>query len=233
MVTQSIDPDIARSLWRVIEPTHQLAYRSPEAAESLASVGLDRPELQYFGGRLAAMGPIGAELATAVLFGFSPTYIARAVPEVWTRASPAAISDARKMGAARTLARVVPDHLRAAIDEAADSGAQRLRKPPTSPGARWQRPTSGSGGPTIRRWCCGTPAPSCASTEAMPTGPSRRPTGSTRSSAMSSTPPTATCPTTCCSGSRAGTTRPGRVHGIGSGPEDSSTVLRPPSRDRT
>jgi hypothetical protein len=98
---------IARALWRVVEPYHQLAYRSPEAVEAYTAVGLDRPELQYFGSRLAAAGPVSLPVAVAVLYGFSPDYVGRAVPEVWERAPAAVISEARCRGADRTLVRVL------------------------------------------------------------------------------------------------------------------------------
>lgn len=115
------EPATARELWRVIEPYHQLAYRSPEAQAGFAALGLDRPELQYFGGRLCAMGPIGVEVATAVLFGFAPAYVGRAVPEVWERADPTDIAAVRREGAGATLRRVLGDDLDvAAVAEAAE-----------------------------------------------------------------------------------------------------------------
>jgi hypothetical protein len=98
---------LARDLWRAIEPYHQLAYRSPEATAAYEGLGLDRADLQYFGNRLAAMGPVGPKLAVAVLFGFAPDYVAKAVPEVWRRASADAIADARREAAGATLARVL------------------------------------------------------------------------------------------------------------------------------
>lgn len=98
-----------RDLWRVTEPYHQLAYRSPEAVEAYGEIGLTRPDHQYFGSRLAALGPVGTRVATAVLYGFAPAYVGRAVPEVWTVAAPAAVSDARAKGAEATLRRVLPD----------------------------------------------------------------------------------------------------------------------------
>jgi hypothetical protein len=108
----------------VIEPYHQLAYRSPEAQAAYAAVGLDRPDLQYFGGRLCALGPISVEVACAVLFGFAPDYVAEAVPEVWTRATPADIADARLRGADATLRRVLGDVL---DDHAIGRGADIAR----------------------------------------------------------------------------------------------------------
>lgn len=97
----------ARDLWRVIEPYHQLAYRSPEATSAYQRLGLDRPDLAYFGNRLAALGPIGAKMATALLYGFAPSYVEGAVPEVWKRATPSAIAQARRHAAGAVLERVV------------------------------------------------------------------------------------------------------------------------------
>ncbi|MGA9276013.1 SCO6745 family protein [Ilumatobacter sp.] len=95
-----------RDLWRVIEPCHQAAYRTSETQAALSSIGLDDPELQYFGSRLCALGPIGAEVACAVLFGFAPSKVGGAIPLVWEQATPAAIAGARLDGATRTLRRV-------------------------------------------------------------------------------------------------------------------------------
>lgn len=98
---------LARDLWRVIEPYHQLAYRSPEATAAYEALGLDRPDLRYFGNRLAAMGPIGAKVATAVLYGFAPSYVEGAVPEVWRRAPAPAVAEARREAAGAVLDRVI------------------------------------------------------------------------------------------------------------------------------
>lgn len=97
----------SRELWRLVEPYHQLSYRSPEATAAYAAIGLERPEHQYFGSRLAALGPVGTKVAVAVLYGFAPAYVARAVPSVWSVASPESIVAARFDGARSTLRRVL------------------------------------------------------------------------------------------------------------------------------
>lgn len=108
----------ARRLWRVMEPYHQLSYRSAEGVERMRALGLDRSDLQYFGARLCALGPVSAKAAAALAFGFAPSYVARAVPEVWERARPADICSARLDAADATLRRVLADHLGAAADVA-------------------------------------------------------------------------------------------------------------------
>lgn len=101
----------ARQLWRVMEPYHQLSYRSVEGIERMSALRLDRPDLQYFGARLCALGPVSAGVATAVTFGFAPSYVARAIPEAWERAHPAGILAARLDAADATLRRVLQEHL--------------------------------------------------------------------------------------------------------------------------
>ena len=117
---------LARELWRAIEPFHQLVYRSPEATTEYEAVGLTRPELQYFGNRLAALGDIGPMHATAVLFGFNPAYVATAVPEVWRIASSTSITQARFCAAEKTLERIIGDELDSPNMSEASATARRM-----------------------------------------------------------------------------------------------------------
>ena len=98
---------LARELWRAVEPFHQLVYRSPEAILEYEAIGLGRPELQYFGNRLAALGNIGPTHAVAVLWGFAPSYVERGVPEVWRIADSSLITQARVRAADATLQRIL------------------------------------------------------------------------------------------------------------------------------
>ena len=117
---------LARDLWRVIEPYHQLAYRSPEATSAYELLGLDRPDLQYFGNRLAALGHVGPKTAVAVLYGFSPSYVGGAVPEVWNRAAAADIAEARRASAGEVLDRVLGGDVASAAMARAAEIAQRI-----------------------------------------------------------------------------------------------------------
>jgi hypothetical protein len=42
---------LVRNLWRVTEPFHQLAYRSPEAVAAYEAIGLQVAPHQYFASR--------------------------------------------------------------------------------------------------------------------------------------------------------------------------------------
>jgi len=99
---------VARRLWTLLEPIHALTYFAPEARTAFEAVGLRGFWRGYFGGRLAPLGAVDAPLATAVLFGFAPSMVARGVPDVWTRASPSAAVEARLAGVEPVLRRVWP-----------------------------------------------------------------------------------------------------------------------------
>lgn len=101
-------PNASRELWRVVEPYHQVAYRSPEATAAYTKLGLTIPPHQYFANRVAVMGPVGTTTAAAVLFGFNPAYVASAIPEVWTIADPRLVCEARRDAAVDCLRRIIP-----------------------------------------------------------------------------------------------------------------------------
>ena len=117
---------LARELWRAIEPFHQLVYRSPEATYEYEEIGLNRPDLQYFGNRLAALGNIGPTHAVAVLWGFAPSYVERGVPEVWTVADSSLVSQARMRAADATLRRILGDEVASPEMHRAAETARRM-----------------------------------------------------------------------------------------------------------
>lgn len=116
---------LSREVWRVVEPFHQLAYRSPEAAEAFAEIGLTRADHIYFGQRVAALGPVGRDVAVAVLYGFDPDYVGGAIPEVWTVAPPEAVVAARRIGASRTLGRILGADAASSADMVEAAGIAR------------------------------------------------------------------------------------------------------------
>ncbi|HEU0132035.1 MAG TPA: hypothetical protein VFQ85_13690 [Mycobacteriales bacterium] len=112
-----VDAVVARELWTLFEPVHAVTYFTPEAVAAYEEAGLRGYWRGYFAGRAAALGPVGPEPVVAAFFGFAPAMVARAFPDVWTRAAPDAVLDARLRGAVAALRRLAGG---ADVTEAAD-----------------------------------------------------------------------------------------------------------------
>ncbi|GJF27638.1 hypothetical protein KNE206_03380 [Kitasatospora sp. NE20-6] len=97
----------ARALWWLFEPVHALTYFSPEGRAAYEAVGLRGYWRGYFGGRSAPLGPVDAAPVVAAFFNFAPSMVERALPDVWSRATPEAALTARVEGATAALARVL------------------------------------------------------------------------------------------------------------------------------
>ncbi len=99
----------ARRLWAAVEPLHAVVYFAPQTAEAAKAAGLRGYWMGYFAGRLAPLGPIGPGPATAMLFGFAPSMVARALPDAWSFASPGAVVGSRMAAVASALRAVADD----------------------------------------------------------------------------------------------------------------------------
>jgi hypothetical protein len=125
-----------RRLWQLIEPYHAITYFEPECAEAFEAVGLRGFWRGYFAGRAAPFGPTGPGLVTASFFGFKPEFVARALPSIWTIATPEVAIRARLDGADAALGRLLGSDISSpALAEAADlardaiAGAGRAGRP--------------------------------------------------------------------------------------------------------
>ena len=94
---------LARCLWEAIEPVHAVAYFAPGPAEAARRVGLRGFWMSYFASRVAPLGPVPATAVTAMAYGFAPAMVARAIPDAWRFADPAAVLAARIASAAAVL----------------------------------------------------------------------------------------------------------------------------------
>jgi hypothetical protein len=101
----------ARFLWQRLEPYHGLIYFVPEADAHYVPLGLDKGMMGYFGSRVAAMGPVPAEVVIATFYNFNPAIIRPVVPEVWRRTSPEALWTARLAAVDAALMRIFGDRL--------------------------------------------------------------------------------------------------------------------------
>jgi hypothetical protein len=112
-------PSVPRRMWSLFEPIHAVTYFAPQAGAAFEAAGLRGFWRRYFAGRAAPLGPVGPGPVIAAFFGFAPRMVTRALPDVWTRISPAAALTARAAGARAALAELVPDaDLRPKADEA-------------------------------------------------------------------------------------------------------------------
>lgn len=95
--------DLPRAMWTLFEPVHAVTYFAPAARAAFEAVGLRGYWRGYFGGRAAPFGPVGAAPVVASFFSFAPGMVARALPDVWSRADPATALAARRSGARTAL----------------------------------------------------------------------------------------------------------------------------------
>ena len=82
-------------MWRLFEPLHAVVYFAREKKDVYDRAGLRGGWMGYFASRCAAMGPIGPEVAIAVLYNFHPDMVRRAIPDAWSYSSPDRVLEAR------------------------------------------------------------------------------------------------------------------------------------------
>lgn len=85
----------ARRLWTTVEPLHDVIYFWPGIRDSGKAIGLRGYWMTYFAFRAAPLGAVGAGPVIATFAGFEPSMVAKALPDAWTRATPAQCLDAR------------------------------------------------------------------------------------------------------------------------------------------
>ena len=108
---------LARRFWAAIEPIHAVVYFAPEPAEAARKAGLRGFWMGYFASRVAPLGPIPAQAVGAMAYGFAPAMVARAIPDAWKFASPAAVLEARLVSAPEALRNHVDSSLLASAGE--------------------------------------------------------------------------------------------------------------------
>ncbi|HUF83273.1 MAG TPA: hypothetical protein VMQ81_01645 [Acidimicrobiia bacterium] len=119
----------ARRLWQLAEPYHALTYFAPEAQQAFEDAGLRGFWRGYFAGRAAPLGAVGPGVITACFFGFHPDFVARALPALWSMASPEAALVARLAGIDSALRRVFATDLAdPAFAEAAELARRGLEE---------------------------------------------------------------------------------------------------------
>jgi hypothetical protein len=100
-------PALARRIWQRLEPIHAVTYFSPEPVGALAAAGYRGFWMGYFAGRAAPLGAVGPEVVAALFYNFAPWRVAKALPDAWSFAPPAAALQARLEGSVATLQRAL------------------------------------------------------------------------------------------------------------------------------
>ncbi|HWH00319.1 MAG TPA: hypothetical protein VNV66_13565 [Pilimelia sp.] len=108
-------------MWTLFEPIHVVTYFAPEALAAYPDAGLPGFWRGYFAGRAAPLGAVDAAPVAAAFFSFAPAMVARALPDVWTRISPADAVAARTRGAAAALRRLMATAAAPPADTAAEA----------------------------------------------------------------------------------------------------------------
>jgi hypothetical protein len=102
-----MDLATVRRMWVATEHVHLVTYFAPEVPAAYEAAGITGFWRGYFGGRAAPMGAVGAGPVEATFYGFHREFVAKAVPDVWERATPAVWITAREQGAGDALRRVL------------------------------------------------------------------------------------------------------------------------------
>jgi len=136
VTTQPPDPnraELARKMWRTLEPYHGIVYFTPHAAERYAQLGIEGRD-GYFASRAAPLGPVAAEVVIATFYNFHPSLVRHAIPAAWRRASPEAILAARLDVADRALRDTLGDQIldAAEVAEAAALAERAARAAPVA-----------------------------------------------------------------------------------------------------
>lgn len=100
---------VPRTMWTLFEPIHAVTYFAPQARAAFEAANLRGFWRGYFAGRAAPLGAVGAAPVRALFFGFAPGMVARALPDVWSRATPERSLHARLDGARAALGAILGD----------------------------------------------------------------------------------------------------------------------------
>ncbi len=103
-----LDAPGPRALWQRFEPIHAVTYFAPESRTQLGATGLRGFWMGYFAARSAPLGPVGPAAVTATFFNFHPSMVRRSIPDAWAFAAPPVVLQARRIGAAAALRRILP-----------------------------------------------------------------------------------------------------------------------------
>ncbi|MCI4675515.1 SCO6745 family protein [Candidatus Mycolicibacterium alkanivorans] len=123
-------PLLARRFFDRFEPVHAITYFAPEVRSGLAAMGFTGYWRGYFAARSSPLGPVPAEVVTAIFYNFAAERVHRTVPAVWEVATPAEVLRVREDTAVAALRRCGLSDDSAGVAEAAELAGVAARSAP-------------------------------------------------------------------------------------------------------
>ena len=114
-----MDRSFARRAWKHLETLHAVVYFAPEKKAAYDAAGLKGGWMGYFAGRAAPLGPVSAEVVTAVFYNFHPAMVSRSIPDAWSYSSPERVLEARTQFVDAALRRLLGEDTGAVAEAAA------------------------------------------------------------------------------------------------------------------
>jgi hypothetical protein len=102
---------MARRMYELVEPIGLLPYSADEPNETMFALGFTHYWDTYFAGRAAPLGIVPAEVVDALFYNFAPGEVARHIPKVWRTTTPEAAIEARQLGCANALRRILDGYV--------------------------------------------------------------------------------------------------------------------------
>lgn len=98
-------PALARRFFDRLEPVHAVTYFAAEPRAALDALGYRGFWMGYFASRSAPLGIVPADVVAATFYNFTLERVAKALPAVWDKASPATLLRLRSDSAVAALRR--------------------------------------------------------------------------------------------------------------------------------
>jgi len=105
---------VARAMFQIFEPIVGVGYGAPELQTICDELGLGAHRMSYYAVRTAALGPVSAEVVSALFYHHIVTLVAPAIPLAWSIASPERIVAARFEAVDGALRRLLPQQIASA-----------------------------------------------------------------------------------------------------------------------
>ncbi len=98
-------------MFQVYEPIVLTGSGAQEMQSVWKELGLEAHRMSYYAGRAAALGPVSAEVVSALFYHHTVEMVAPAIPRAWSVASPERVVSARFEAVDRVFHRLLPQQI--------------------------------------------------------------------------------------------------------------------------